>query len=143
SRGDPSNSLAPLTAPPLPKTGIFGGFVVQAPWSKLQPDNNPTVDTTIIETALTAGRAYKNKTPKMSPPGQPQTPGRRRGGRGGAAGATRQSGPGASAAGTRSTSFPTILPRLRVPSGHSGPTPIGRRGRPSSSSSPPSMTIIR
>jgi hypothetical protein len=57
SRGEPSNTLKPLDAEAT--AGVFfGGLVVQATWSELQPKSSNDFVTTTIEQALTQVRIY-------------------------------------------------------------------------------------
>lgn len=59
--GDPVNTLAPLNAKP----GIFGGLVVIATWSQLQPTPNSVIgNNNPIDHALGLVRAYNAQNPQ-------------------------------------------------------------------------------
>jgi hypothetical protein len=60
SRGEPSNTLDPLNA--QAKQGVFfGGLVIQATWSQLQPNGqNTPIVTTSIDQALTLVMRYNH-----------------------------------------------------------------------------------
>ena len=59
--GDPDNTLKQLNKKP----GIFGGIVIIATWSQLQPRPNATIgDDNVIEQALDKVRAYNRRNPQ-------------------------------------------------------------------------------
>lgn len=58
--GDPVNTLEPLKA----KAGIFGGLVVVAAWSQLQPNGPADFNPTVIDEAMRQVRAYNAEHPR-------------------------------------------------------------------------------
>ena len=59
--GDPDNTLKQLNKKP----GIFGGIVIIATWSQLQPRPNATIgDDNVIEQVLDKVRAYNRRNPQ-------------------------------------------------------------------------------
>jgi hypothetical protein len=59
--GDPINTLVPLNKKP----GIFGGIVIVASWSQLQPTAGAEIgDDNVIDAALVQVRAYNRRNPQ-------------------------------------------------------------------------------
>ena len=52
--------------------GAFGGLVVQATWSDLQPNSSSDFDTTVIDDALDAVNTYNAAAAKLPPPNNRQ-----------------------------------------------------------------------
>ena len=70
STGSPHNKLGlnPLNN----YTGAFGGLVVQASWSDLQPNSSSDFDTTVIDGALAAVNTYNAAAAMLPPPNNRQ-----------------------------------------------------------------------
>jgi len=60
SGGEPVNTLEPLKAKP----GIFGGLVVIASWSQLQPESESDFDGRVIDDAMAEVREYNHRHPE-------------------------------------------------------------------------------